>query len=334
MQAVVSDAVIISYRPHQTKVGVLPVDCIRMSQALEWQPAGGVSASEAVLAAAPPAAPNKVTLFRCTATHVAAALASTVDALPSGKVMLCYVSGDQALGAQQAVSQADVAKGSGAGADARANAQQGAQSVASAGHLQQLAHEGVLLFPSPKHMPAAAGTHATGVSQLHSALNGTAAAAADASQGLEQIPDALRDLSLSTEPAHDKPTATRPAPEENNSQSATTDEMKAVAPRTVVSSQQLLLPQDLVGLTRKRLLLVVDSDNAQAFAQVAARPLTHAPLLLLSPQRIRRCRASSDQVLLHCIIRDRVATLAYAHHPMTWLLFSAACRAVSTSLRS
>jgi len=47
----------------------------------------------------------------------------------------------------------------------------------------------------------------------------------------------------------------------------------------------VLLPEDLVAMTRRRLVLVVDSDCAAAFERVHAGHLAYAPLLLLSPTR-------------------------------------------------
>ena len=69
LQALVSDAVIVSYRIRQTKVGVLPIDCVRLAQALEWQPAGGITAPDAAPAPSPPA-PRKLLLYRSTASYL------------------------------------------------------------------------------------------------------------------------------------------------------------------------------------------------------------------------------------------------------------------------
>jgi hypothetical protein len=66
-----------------------------------------------------------------------------------------------------------------------------------------------------------------------------------------------------------------------------------------VTAQQVLLP-DLQCLARKRLLLVVDSDNAGAFRALLERPLTHAPLLLLATRKLQRGAAPGEEVRIHC----------------------------------
>lgn len=47
--------------------------------------------------------------------------------------------------------------------------------------------------------------------------------------------------------------------------------------------EQILLPVDLVPATRRGLLLIVDSNNAEVFTQLRTVAIGKPPLLLLSP---------------------------------------------------
>ena len=281
-----------SYRARQSKVGVLPVDCIRLSQALEWRPAGGVSTG---VAAPPVAAPNKALLTRCTATHVSAALAATLDALPSGKLLLVYVSGDR-----PAASTATDPRGERAPDDAM---------------LDDLAARGVLLFPSPRQAPQREQADASGSVRDGVGEDGTAGRVHQ-HEDTAQVADDLRAVSMSrmgpsaTQEREDAESTATPLPEasgdalkeqsaglEPSRSSGAAASASVASPRgQVLSTQQLLLPEDLRGLTRKRLLLIVDSDNANAFAAVAKQPLAHPPLLLLSPRHIRARRGIANEV--------------------------------------
>jgi hypothetical protein len=64
----------------------------------------------------------------------------------------------------------------------------------------------------------------------------------------------------------------------------------------VASVQQLLLPSDLLGFTRKRMFLVMDSDSARLFEGLRRDTLAFSPLLLLSPERLRRVQPPETQV--------------------------------------
>ena len=102
-----------------------------------------------------------------------------------------------------------------------------------------------------------------------------------------------------TESVRDKPPAGNATsqPQQQEQQQSSAADVGSLSQR-IVSAQQVLLAGDLQCLTRKRLLLVVDSDNAAVFQQLAERPLTHAPLMLLSPIRIQCKQSGGDQVCL------------------------------------
>lgn len=69
----------------------------------------------------------------------------------------------------------------------------------------------------------------------------------------------------------------------SNRESGATAEMAEPAPPPM--PEQMLLPVDLVPATRRGLLLVVDSNNAQAFSQLRTVAIGKPPLLLLSPAK-------------------------------------------------
>jgi Protein SCAI len=67
----------------------------------------------------------------------------------------------------------------------------------------------------------------------------------------------------------------------SNRDSGAAAEMAAPAPPPM--PEQMLLPVDLVPATRRGLLLIVDSNNAQVFTQLRTIAIGEPPLLLLSP---------------------------------------------------
>jgi Protein SCAI len=363
-----SDAVIVSYRPRQTKVGVLPIDCVRLSQALEWRPRGCVSSPDSSGSAdAAPPAPRKVLLFRCTATHFAAAAAAALDGLPSGKLLLLYVGCERAAGAAPAAAVAG-----GGGAPGRSastpTATAGSAAVGSNERLEALARAGVLLFPSPKHTPGVAPAASTNAGRADSLAEETAGGPMHARstlqvrEELEPLGDIVpkarelkRDAVSNAECAPEQPGHDAQAQEGSTEDGAATNGARqadansdqqppstAVAaqrssgpPSTsyIVSAQQMLLPADLQFLTRKRTLIILDSNNSSAFAQLADAPLTHAPLMLLSPSRIEKVHSTADQVQihLHCSAGSCLQ-LASMHGARCKL--SAACSADMGSLSS
>jgi hypothetical protein len=93
VQTIITDAVVVSYRPNQIKVGLLPVDFVRISQALEWE---GMYVPQSSQPASGLPAPRKVLLYRCHMTRLTSVLSAAVESLPSGKLMLLYISADGA----------------------------------------------------------------------------------------------------------------------------------------------------------------------------------------------------------------------------------------------
>jgi hypothetical protein len=294
LQSVITDAVLVCYRRRQTKTGSLPLDFVRMSQTLEWQPSGAVSSGGTEAghgAPAAPLAPRKVLLFRCSATRWLSAANVTLDALPSGKALLIYIGADSAPSGHDCTPSCHTAT---AAPEQRAHA---------------LAEGGLLLCPCPS--PASTRPEPSGL-----------AGNCDDLQTVRPWQSKSIDLPRPSSGMHDTHPKTLEGPEaahagqiadsvasENNSEtslppvaerSSEAGPATAGVPRNVPPStaQQLLLPSDLIGLTRKRLLLVVDSDNARVFEGISERSLVYTPLLLLSPASIRRGAATSDEVLL------------------------------------
>ena len=313
-----------------------------MAQALEWQPRGCITTPSS--APAPPPAPSKLLLSRCTATHFLAAVTAALDALPSGRVLLVYLSADRAL----PTDEADTAKS----VDMRDATPQ--ERVA------QLPEANLLLFPASQGgeaitSPSRAGAEADGAAALPhtaslaamppagsatlqpivrptaevdrvstasppSAVTGSvaepraplsASAMLNTSEGVAAHPVVSSDdddVSTATAaPASLPPFAASPA------QGAAASDSPAAA-AAVVTAQQVLLPSDLLGLTRKRLFLIIDSNAAPHFAELAEQPLVYTPLLLLSPPcaRLRETDAARAEQLFTLFLTDPLLALVRA----------------------
>ncbi|GMH00677.1 hypothetical protein Nepgr_002516 [Nepenthes gracilis] len=103
------DAILSSYHSYEVKFSELTLDTYRMLQCLEWEPSGsfyklgatspcGTSASyvkhsQDITDPTLPPNPRKAVLYRPSATHFMAVLATACEELPSDGVLLIYLSG-------------------------------------------------------------------------------------------------------------------------------------------------------------------------------------------------------------------------------------------------
>ena len=104
---------------------------------------------------------------------------------------------------------------------------------------------------------------------------------------------------------------------------------EVAAPAPPPMPEQMLLPIDLVAATRRGLLLVVDSNNAQVFSQLRSAAIGKPPLLLLSPSK------PPDIARLSSVVRLMLHT---ARHPPSLqcagrILGSAAAPSIQTTVQ-